>query len=78
MIVYGITNVAGFYRQLITGPGLSADNVDLKLLGANTLKIVVSFIKYQRMITAFLSFRVVLATILSLQSTSSPFPCAWG
>ena len=39
--VHGVNNVTGFYRRLIVAPGLSPANVDLKLLGGDTVKIVV-------------------------------------
>ena len=54
MFVNGVTNVAAFCRRLIAAPRLSRDQLELKLLGGDTVKVVVKRLEDHRMIEAFL------------------------
>ena len=54
LFVHGVSNVAALYRRLIAAHGLSADKLDLKLLGGDTVKVVVRRLEDHRLVEAFL------------------------
>ena len=73
LYVHSVSNVAALYRRLIAAHGLSADKLDLKLLGGDTVRIVVRQLEDHRLVEAFF-YRLITCNIIPFPPDEST-PC---